>query len=407
MLLVIITTVPTTLNFFRGQVGFLKERGFEIHAVSSPGDELQEFGRREGIPVHTVAMTRAVTPLQDLAALFRLVHLFRRLRPSIVHAHTPKGGVLGVLAARLAGVPLVMYTIHGLPFASASGLKRWVLWLSEMASCRGAHQVLAVSQAMRRQALTHGLCPPQKIEVLGPGSINGVDAEGRFNPARFPDPVKKQLRASLGLPSGALVLGYVGRIVKDKGIQELAEAWRELRRRHPNLYLVVVGREEPQDPIPPATRQALRSDPRVVFTGPVADPAPYYAIMDLVVLPTYREGFPVMPLEAAAMGLPVVATTVDGCPEAVVDGLTGMLVPPRDAPLLAEAIEKMITDPKMRRHMGQKGRERMLHSFRPEAFWKALYMRYNVLLRNEVGRERGSKNGPSANNHCSPEEKNF
>jgi len=385
ILLVILTTVPMTLNFFRGQAGFLKERGFVVHAVSSLGDELQEFGRREGVPVHAVAMTRAVTPLRDLAALFRLVHLFRHLRPTIVHAHTPKGGVLGVLAARLAGVPLVMYTIMGLPFASASGLKRWVLWLSEMASCRGAHQVLAVSQAMRRQALTHGLCPPQKIEVLGPGSINGVDAEGRFNPARFPDPVKKQLRASLGLPSGALVLGFVGRIVRDKGIQELAEAWRELRRRHPNLYLVVVGREEPQDPIPPAARQALRSDPRVVFTGPVADPAPYYAIMDLVVLPTYREGFPVMPLEAAAMGLPVVATTVDGCPEAVVNGLTGMLVPPRDSPSLTKALNALISDAEMRKRLGKAGRERVLKKFKPTVIWNIIYNNYtnlfNIIMR--------------------------
>jgi glycosyltransferase involved in cell wall biosynthesis len=376
MLLVIVTTVPTTLNFFRSQVGFLKERGFVVHAVSSPGDELQEFGRREGVPVHAVAMTRAITPLQDLAALFRLVHLFRRLRPTIVHAHTPKGGVLGVLAARLAGVPLVMYTIHGLPFANASGLKRWVLWLSEMASCRGAHRVLGVSQAMRRQALAHGLCPPHKIEVLGPGSINGVDAEGRFNPARFPEPAKRQLRAALGLPSGALVLGYVGRIVKDKGIEELAEAWRELRGGHPDLYLVLVGREEPQDPIAPATRQALRSDPRVVFTGPVADPAPYYAIMDLVVLPTHREGFPMVPLEAAAMGLPVVTTTVDGCPEAVVDGLTGMLVPPRDSPSLTRALKVLISDAEMRKRMGKAARERVLQKFQPEGIWKILFNKY-------------------------------
>jgi len=380
MLLVIVTTVPTTLNFFRSQVGFLKERGFVVHAVSSPGDELQEFGRREGVPVHAVAMTRAITPLQDLAALFRLVHLFRRLRPTIVHAHTPKGGVLGVLAARLAGVPLVMYTIHGLPFANASGLKRWVLWLSEMASCRGAHRVLGVSQAMRRQALAHGLCPPHKIEVLGPGSINGVDAEGRFNPARFPEPAKRQLRASLGLPSGALVLGYVGRIVKDKGVEELAEAWRELRGGHPDLYLVLVGREEPQDPIAPATRQALRSDPRVVFTGPVADPAPYYAIMDLVVLPTHREGFPMVPLEAAAMGLPVVTTTVDGCPEAVVDGLSGMLVPPRDSPSLTRALKVLISDAEMRKRMGKAARERVLQTYQPQKICNLLYEKYHYLI---------------------------
>lgn len=380
IILVIITTVPTTLNFFRGQVGFLKERGFMVHAVSSPGDELQEFGRREGVPVHAVVMPRAVTPLQDLPALLRLVRLFRGLRPTIVHAHTPKGGVLGVLAARLAGVPLVVYTIHGLPFVRARGLKKWLLWLSELASCRGAHQVLAVSQAMRRQALAHGLCPSHKIEVLGPGSINGVDAEGRFNPDRFPDPVRKQLRASLGIPAEAVVVGFVGRIVRDKGIEELALAWKELRRHYPHLYLVLVGREEPQDPISHGAREILTSDSRVRWTGSVADPAPYYAIMDLVVLPTHREGFPVVPLEAAAMGLPVITTTVDGCPEAVVDGVTGLLVPPRDVPSLTRTLEILVSDDKFRKRLGTAGRKRVFDTFAPTHIWKMLHNRYTDII---------------------------
>lgn len=383
-LLIIVTTVPSTLNFFRGQVGFLKERGFMVHAVSSPGDELQEFGQREGIPVHAVPMLRAVTPLQDIPALFKMVHLFRQLRPTIVHTHTPKGGVLGVLAARLAKVPLVLYTIHGLPFVSARGLKRWLLWLSELASCRGAHQVLAVSQAMRHQALAHGLCPSHKIEVLGPGSINGVDAEGRFNPDRFPDPVRKQLRASLGISAEAVVVGFVGRIVRDKGIEELALAWKELRRQYPHLYLVLVGREEPQDPISHGAREILTSDSRVIWTGPVADPAPYYAIMDLVVLPTHREGFPVVPLEAAAMVLPVITTTVDGCPEAVVDGVTGLLVPPQDVPSLMKALKGLVSDANMRENLGNAGRLRVIYNFNPKIIWNYIVNKYMLMINKKV-----------------------
>jgi glycosyltransferase involved in cell wall biosynthesis len=350
-----------------------------VHAVSSPDDFLQDFGKREGIPVHPVAMVRAITPLKDIRSLLQLIQLFRRLRPGIVHAHTPKAGVLGVLAARLAGVPVVVYTIHGLPFATAQGQKKWWLYLAEKISCRGAHHILGVSAATLQLALASGLCRQDKVEILGSGSVNGVDAEGLFNPSLFPATVREDIRGNLGIPSEALVIGYVGRIVKDKGIEDLAAAWARLRQRHADLYLVLIGQEEAQDPIALATRQALKQDSRVVFTGEVSNPAPYYSAMDMVVLPTYREGFPVVPLEAAAMGLPVVTTTVDGCPEAVVHGVTGILVPPRHSRLLAEALETLISDPEMRQRLGQAGRHRALHEFKPQRLWQELYNTYSKL----------------------------
>lgn len=380
MILVHITTVPETLTLLRGQIAYMKERGFQVHAISSPGDLLQEAAVREGIPVYAVNLPRRITPLADLAALHKLYKLFRQIRPDIVHASTPKGGLLGVLAARWARVPVVVYGLRGLPYVTARGLKRQLLCGSETLACRLAHRVLANSFANRQSAIAMGFCHRDKIFVLASGSSNGVDAKQRFNPQRISPASREETRKHYQIPPEALVLGFVGRIVRDKGIAELEEAWQSLRRKFTSLYLLLVGPEEPQDPVPAAVISRLKADHRVIFCGRVMNPLPFYAAMDLLVLPTYREGFPNTPLEAAAMELPVVSTRIDGCTEAVADGVTGLLVPPRDSQALAAAIERLVLDPELRHRMGQAGQQRVLQDFRPEAIWLALYENYLELL---------------------------
>ncbi len=358
----------------------MRERGFEIHAVSSPGVQLNNVADIEGVAVHPVKMTREITATKDLMALSNLYFLFRSLLPTIVHAHTPKGGLLGVLAARLARVPIVIYNMHGLPFIIANGFKRKLLWSSETIACRLAHRVLAVSNTIRQKAVNYGICAEEKIRVLALGSIKGVDAHGRFNPQRMPSTIRQEIRERYQIPREALVVGFVGRIVRDKGIVELEAAWQSLKGEFNELFLLLVGPIEPQDPVPAAVLARLQADPRVRFIGSVSNSAPFYTAMDLLVLPTYREGFPITPLEAAAMELPVVATNVDGCVEAVADGVTGLLVPPRDPKALIAAIERLILDPELRQQMGQAGRRRVLEEFRPEIIWQALYENYMELL---------------------------
>ena len=382
--LIHVTTVPETFTFFRGQIGFLREQGFVVKAVSSPGPLLAATAAREQIPVFAVPMHRQITPVADLVSLWQLYRLFQREKPDIVHAHTPKAGLLGTLAARLARVPVVVYGMRGLPFVTAQGLKRQILIFSEKIACALADRVIAVSQANRRTALAAGICPPEKIVVLANGSSNGVDAAGRFQPHRFPPETRTGLRERYQIPGDAVVLGFVGRIVRDKGIVELAQAWQWLRARYPQLYLLLVGPMEPQDPVPETILKDLQADPRVVCTGQCPDPAPFYTAMDILVLPTHREGFPNTPLEAAAMNLPVVATTVDGCVEAVADGVTGILVPPFDSQALAQALERLITSPDLREKMGQAGRERVLAQFQPQMIWQALYDNYQQLLSGKL-----------------------
>ncbi|CAN5847843.1 glycosyltransferase family 4 protein [soil metagenome] len=376
-----VTTIPMTLTFFVGQIGYMKERGLAVRALSSPGDDLGRFGEREGIPTHAVEMLRRISPGRDLAAVARIVRVIRGTRPEIVHAHTPKGGLLGMIAATIARTPVRIYHMRGLPLLGATGNRRRLLRATEQVACRLAHQVYCVSHSVREVAVSEGICPPEKVKVLLGGSGNGVDAGGRYNPANLDPGTRLETRRRLRIPEDAVVLGFVGRIVRDKGIVELATAWRALRERHPQLHLLLVGPFEPQDPVPVEIETMLRGDPRVHLTGMDWETPPFYAAMDVAVLPTYREGFPNVPLEAAAMQLPVVATRIPGCIDAVQDGVTGTLVPPRDAAALEAALESYIEDAELRRRYGRAGRERVLREFRQEAIWEALYQEYRGLLR--------------------------
>jgi glycosyltransferase involved in cell wall biosynthesis len=370
-------TVPVSLYFLSGQAAFMRRSGLDVHAIASPGDFLQAFGDQEGIPVHGVEMTRSITPARDLRALWRLWRLMRRLRPQIVHAHTPKGGLLGMIAAWLAGAPVRIYHMRGLPFVTATGPRRRLLRAAERLSCTLAHRVLAISHSMRAIAVEERLCGAEKIRVLLGGG-NGVDATGRFVPRHAS--TRPSDRARHGIPADALVIGFVGRIVRDKGLVELARAWGQIREREPSAHLLLVGQLEDQNPVPADVLASLRRDPRVHMTGLDFDTPPLYSAMDVVALPTYREGFPNVPLEAAAMGLPVVATRIPGCVDAVQDGVTGMLIPPHDASALTIALERYLADPALRARHGQAGRRRVLAEFRREAIWQAVSGEYRSLL---------------------------
>lgn len=376
-----VTTVPTSLRFLAGQIGAMRSHGMRVLALSSPGEALDAFGREHGIETIGVEMPRAVTPVHDLGALARLTAAIRRVRPDIVHAHTPKGGLLGTTAAALARVPHRIYHIKGLPFETAEGPMRTLLTTTERVSCTLATHVLCVSHGVRETAIEAGCVRPERVEVLGHGSSNGVDATGRFDPARRSLEESEALRADLGIPEDALVIGFVGRLVGDKGVRELAAAWTNLRERFPEARLLIIGPFEPRDPVPPPVRSALENDPRVhLVADMIGDIERYYALMHIVALPTYREGLPNVLLEAQAMRLPVVATRIPGCVEGSRDGETSLLVPVADAGALEAALERYCADPELRRQHGEAGRAWMLEAFRQEDVWERTYGVYQRLL---------------------------
>lgn len=369
-----------SLTFLRGQVAYMRAHGFDVHAVTCPGEELEAFGRDENVPVHGIPMTRRITPGQDIRAALGLWRLLRRVRPAIVHAHTPKAGLLAMISAAALGTPIRIYQMRGLPLATADGMRRNMLRGAEWLACALAHLVICNSHSLREVAVSEGIVRADKIRVLLQGSGNGVDASHRFDPARLDREARRKVRRELGIPDHAAVIGFIGRIVREKGIVELAEAWREIREDWPEAHLLLVGPFETRDPVPAQATFALQQDPRVHLIGEEWDTPPLYAAMDLIVLPTYREGFPNVPLEAAAMELPVVATRVPGCVDAVRNGETGLLVPARDPRALAEAIRTYLADPELRARHASAARERVLRDFRPEDIWEALRREYLDLL---------------------------
>lgn len=383
--LVHITTVPMTLNFFRGQIGYLTSHGFEVHAVSSPGDEqaLRQFGADERVVVHAVPMTRRMSPFSDLPSLFRLWRVFRRLRPDIVHCHSPKAGLLGTLAARAAGVPVVFLSIFGLVQMTRTGISRRLLDATTRLACRLADRVWCDSFSMRDYMAREGLCNESRLFVVGNGSVNGIDAAGAFFPESN-SPASAEMRSDFGIPLDTLVIGFVGRLTGDKGMHELATAWRVLREQRPDLHLLLVGPLEAQDPMQPEDESLFRQDDRVHIAGPQRNVAPFLAAMDIFVMPSYREGFGVANLEAAAMSLPVVATRIPGCVDSVRDGVTGTLVPVRQADALREAIERYVEDESLRAAHGRAGRARVLTDFRPEDIWASLRSEYERVASAKV-----------------------
>ena len=350
---------------FRGQARFLRERGFRVTVASSPGPELELFAHEEGVQWAALPIEREPSPAADLVSLWRLVVLLRALRPDVVEAGTPKAGLLGMLAALLAGVPCRIYTLHGLRMETATGLKRLLLSCTERLAAWAAQRVICVSPSLRARAVELGVVSPRKARSLGPGGINGVDLE-RFGRA-------------LSTPIGGSTLGFVGRFTRDKGVEELYAAFGLLRSKRRGMKLLMLGDFEAGDPISPHLRRALMRDRDVLRPGFVDDPAPFLADMDLVVLPSHREGLPLTAMEAAAAGRPLVAARATGTIDAVIDGVTGVLVPLRDPRALAEALEGLLADPERARRMGAAARAHAERAFRPERVWQARLELYREL----------------------------
>jgi lipopolysaccharide/colanic/teichoic acid biosynthesis glycosyltransferase/glycosyltransferase involved in cell wall biosynthesis len=359
--ILIAATSPLACNFYDGILGSLRRGGFEPTLLSAPGPALVEVSQRAGVASIAVPMEREIAPLQDLVSLCRLYRTIRRLRPTIVDASTPKAGLLAGVAAWLARVPCRIYTLRGLRLETTTGAKRALLWAAEWITCRCAHRVVCVSPSLGALAIRLRLVASDRAIVLYRGN-GGVDLE-RFSPAGRNLDSTASLRQTLGIPANALVIGFVGRFVKDKGIRELIAAFRWLRGKHPRLRLLLVGDFECGDPVEAETRQLIESSAAIIRTGFVADAAPYYHLMDVLALPTYREGFPAVPLEAQASGVPVVTTTATGAVDSILDDETGFMVPAGDAVALAVALGRLLGDAELRARMGQAARLRMEREF--------------------------------------------
>lgn len=377
-LLILVTHPMTAHILMRGQLAHLAAAGFEVAVGAAPGPELDAVAANEGVRAFPLPFTRRIGPLRDLVALARTIGVIRRFRPTIVNAGTPKAGLVGMLAARLCRVSVRIYTVRGLRLETSRGLARHVLAASERLAACCAHRVVFVSESLRRRCLELGLATEEKTVVLLGGSSNGVDVD-RFRPAAPGE--KAALRRELGIPEDAPVVGFVGRWTRDKGIADLADVFiTTVAPRHPGCRLLMVGDWEAGDPVPEPVRRAILAHPGVVSTGFVADPAPFHRAIDVLAFPSYREGLPNAPLEAAASGVPVAGYAATGTTDAVADGTTGTLVPVGNRRALADALAAYLDSPQLARHHGAAGRQRVERLFARQRVWQA----WSGLYRREL-----------------------
>ena len=362
-----------------GQLTFLRERGFDITVIAAPSESLDVVREREQVATIPIPIEREISPAADVRTLVTLCGILRRLRPDIVNAGTPKAGLLGMIAAKLTGVPVRFYTLRGLRLETTSGFKKRLLSTTERIAASCAHQVVCVGNSLRQEFVRRRLVAAEKTIVLRHGSSNGVNAE-RFQYSAKQFVQIEQLRASLKIPQDVPVIGFVGRLTRDKGIVDLHEAFMRLLAEFPDLRLVLIGWPEEGDPVPTETWQSIQSHPQIIRTGAIKDVSLYYGLLDVFVFPSYREGFPNVPMEAAAAGVPVVGYTATGTLDAVLDGITGKLVALQDSAALAAVTAGYLRDPLLRHRHGEAGRRRALNDFRREDIWQSLADLYSQWL---------------------------
>ena len=350
-------THPQTCLVLGGRLRTLREAGFRVTLVSSPGALLTQTAAKEGVESIAIPMRRQMSPAADLLSLLRLCWLLYRLKPDMTEFSTPKAGLLGSIAAMLCGVPSRVYLLRGLRLETATGVMRRILLAAERVASACSHVVLCNSESLRKQALALRVAPEAKLLLLGSGSSGGVDVE-RFSPG------PGILRARLGLPPDAPVVGFVGRLTRDKGLPELVEAFAAILAARPQAHLLLVGWfDAAEDALSCKMRSRIKNHPRIHLTGYVADAAPYYRVMDVMVLPTWREGFPNVVLEAAASGIPVVTTLCTGSRDSVVPEVTGLLIPPGYPVAIFEAVLQLLGNPERRFRMGEAARAWVLENY--------------------------------------------
>ncbi|HTP62354.1 MAG TPA: glycosyltransferase family 4 protein [Burkholderiales bacterium] len=375
MRIVRVATIPfVVLHHLEGQIRASVAAGHEVYVVTMQGAEVERIRALGVAGVVCVDIPREISPLADLVALCGLWRAFGRLKPDLVHSITPKAGLLAAIAGWLRGVPIRLHTFTGQAWAVRSGLVRWLSRMADRLVVRLNTRCYADSFSQRDFLVAEGICRLGELQVLGSGSLAGVDLK-RFDAERLRD-AAAHARARLRVSAGRKLIAFVGRVTRDKGVGELVAAFKGLR----DASLVLVGPLEPErDPLAPETLSEIERNPAIHAIGYDPEPERYLAAADLLCLPSYREGFGIVVLEAAALGVPCVGTRITGLADAVVDGVTGVLVPPKDAGALRMALEGLLADDARRRALGDAARVRVRREFDAAAMQAGLLAEYAAL----------------------------
>ncbi len=371
------TTVPGSLNnFCRGLLSELQEReGYEVVALSSPGEALDEIRKREKVRTIAVAMQRHISPVNDLRSLWKLIRAFRREKPDMVHSMTPKAGLLCMMAAWICHVPVRIHTFTGLVFPTSIGLKRKILMATDWLTCACATHVIPEGEGVKNDLVTNRITR-KPLRVLGYGNVRGIDLN-RFDPEN-PEVIKS---AEIIRREEVLTFIFIGRLVGDKGIPELVKAFCRLNKELPDTRLLLVGREEPQlDPLDNNTLKEISDNPAIEAVGQKSDVRPWLLASDIFILPSHREGFPNVVIEAGAMGLPSIVTDINGSREIIHNGENGLIVPSKNVDALYEAMKELAETPEDIRAMAANARPMIASRFEQSFVRQCLKDYYKEIL---------------------------
>jgi glycosyltransferase involved in cell wall biosynthesis len=387
-----ITTVPMSLNFLlKGQMLFMNQH-FETLGVSSgPTDELETVAKREGVEVCQVKMSRTIKPIRDLMSLWELYWLFREEKPVIIHSMTPKAGLLSMIAAYLVGVPIRIHTFTGLIFPYKTGLLQKILIAMDKLLCSCATHIYPEGQGVRNDLMNYKITN-KPLNIIANGNVNGIDTQF-FSPNQISEEEKNTLKSELGFKASDFVFVFVGRLVGDKGINELVKAFSVMSEQllstklnsrlttHDSRLLLVGPFESELDPLQPETLQEIKDNSNIIAVGFQEDVRPYFAISDALAFPSYREGFPNVVMQAGAMGLPSIVSNINGCNEIIEDGKNGLIIPPKDTAALQQAMLKLINDSALYQHLKTNSRPIITSRYEQQVVWEALLEEYKELLK--------------------------
>ncbi|MDQ0782137.1 glycosyltransferase involved in cell wall biosynthesis [Chryseobacterium sp. W4I1] len=384
--LIRITTIPLSLKLLlKGQHRFMSEH-FEVIGVSSHGKELEEVKNDEEIQVIAIDMSRQITPIKDIKSLWSTYKLLKKEKPEIVHTHTPKAGIVGMLAAKLAGVPHRLHTVAGLPLMEVTGTKRSILDIVEKLTYASATKVYPNSKGLYEYILQNNYTRKSKLKVIGNGSSNGIDTLF-FSPEQVSKSQKDLLKKQLNIEDSDFVFVFVGRLVGDKGINELVKAFslvNKAKDAQQNFKLLLVGPlEQELDPLPADTLNEIENNPDIINVGFQKDVRPYFAVSDVLAFPSYREGFPNVVMQAGAMGLPSIVSDINGCNEIIIDDKNGLIVPVKNTEKLKEAMQRMKSDTVYYQQLKMNARPMIESRYEQSVIWNALLSEYKKLLKEK------------------------
>lgn len=349
---------------------------YEVVAVSSDKSRLEKIGAQENVRTFHLEMSRKITPINDFIAVIKLFLFLRKENPTIVHTHTPKAGIVGMLAAALAGVPNRYHTVAGMPLLEATGFKRKVLNFVEKMTYACATKIYPNSNGLTDIILANNFCKAEKLKVLANGSSNGIDTS-YFNPELYSDSQKVTLKKQLTIAQDDFVFVFVGRLVADKGINELVVAFEQLSAEYPKIKLLLVGDYEADlDPLSAETLSVIQNNKAIISVGFQNDVRPYLVISDALAFPSYREGFPNVVMQAGAMGLPTIVSDINGCNEIIKEGENGLIIPVKNSNALLKAMKNITEQKEVTNILKEKARAMIVNRYEQYLVWQAILAEY-------------------------------